>query len=187
MLEREGVRCIRKLKFGTDWSHDSFANALPVLSDSDVLILAHGTKGPDAMGSNCHATVQMIHLFKLLRKMDVKCQTLPEVWYVGSESELHPSWGNVSMQRYALSKRCFLPHARSFYDDPGIIYRHIVPSAFRSRMGSAILSADWAAESTMWWIRRGARYVPVTYTGIAYLNFFKFIFWVPSAGDLNQE
>lgn len=187
VLEREGVRCIRKLKFGTDWSHNSFENALPVLSDSDVLILAHGTKGLDAMESNCHAAVQMIHLFKLHRKMDLKCQTLPEVWYVGSESELHPPWGNVSLQRYSRSKRYFLPHARAFYDDPDIIYRHIVPSAFRSRMGSAILSADWAAESTMWWIRRGARYVPVTYTGIAYLNFFKFIFWVPPARDLKQE
>lgn len=28
----------------------------------------------------------------------------------------------------------------------------------------------------MWWIRRGSKYVPVTYTGFAYLNFFKFLF-----------
>lgn len=43
-------------------------------------------------------------------------------------------------------------------------------------MGPAIVSADWAARWTMWWIRRGSKYVPVTYTGFAYLNFFKFLF-----------
>ncbi|KAJ6066670.1 uncharacterized protein N7446_003707 [Penicillium canescens] len=78
-LKREGVRSIRKLKFGTDWGHDSFENALPVLSESDVLILAHGTKGPDAMESNCHAAVQMILSFKQHKKKNDSCQTLPEV------------------------------------------------------------------------------------------------------------
>jgi 5,10-methylene-tetrahydrofolate dehydrogenase/methenyl tetrahydrofolate cyclohydrolase len=56
-LKREGVRSIRKLKFGTDWGHYSFESVLPVLSESDVLIFAHGTKGPDAMELNCYAAV----------------------------------------------------------------------------------------------------------------------------------
>lgn len=53
-------------------------------------------------------------------------------------------------------------------------------------MGSAVLSADGAAKCAMWWIRRGARYIPVTYTGVAYLNYFKFIYCTPFAQGANE-
>ncbi|KAJ6107182.1 hypothetical protein N7523_008505 [Penicillium sp. IBT 18751x] len=182
-LEREGVNCIRKLKFGTEWDHNNFEKALAVLSTSDVLILAHGTKDQDAIESNCNSAIRLIELFKQYRVANSSDPTLPEVWYLGSEIEFHPSWGNAQLQRYSQSKRQFLPHARSFYDDPDILYRHIVPASFHSSMGPAILAADGAAKWAMWWIRRGARYVPVTYTGIAYLNYIKFKFFVPYAQE----
>ncbi|KAJ5943441.1 hypothetical protein N7516_003609 [Penicillium verrucosum] len=180
-LEQEGVQSIHSLKFGVDWDYQNFEKAIAALSACDVLILAHGTKGQDAVESNCNSAVRLVQLFKQNRPIDETSPTLPEVWYVGSEIELHPAFGNKELQRYSQSKRRFLPHARSFFDDSDIIYRHIVPSAFQSPMGPAILSAGWAAKCTMFWIRRGARYVPVTYTGFAYLNYFKFMYLVPYA------
>lgn len=182
-LESEGVDVIHKLTFGSNWDNDDFGKVLPTISACDVLILAHGTKGQDAVRSNCDSSVRLIQMFKEHRKSKNANLTLPEVWYVGSEIEFHPAWGNEELQRYSESKRKFLPWARSLFDDPDILYRHIVPSSFQSPMGNAIASGDWAAKCTMLWIRRGARYIPVTYTGIAYLNYFKFTHWVTFAGQ----
>ncbi|KAJ6139115.1 hypothetical protein N7471_005601 [Penicillium samsonianum] len=185
-LEQEGVQSIRCLKFGVDWDHQHFEKATAALSACDVLILAHGTKGQDTVESNCNSAVQLVRLFKQNRSFNETNPTLPEVWYVGSELELLPSFGNEQLQRYSESKRLFLPHARSFFDNPDILYRHIVPSSFRLPMGPVILPAGWAARCAMCWIRRGARYIPVTYTGIAYLNYFKFMHWVPYAQDTDK-
>lgn len=152
-----------------------------VLANTDVLILAHGSKGQDALQANCESVVRLVSLFKQHRQCKLSQKILlPEVWYIGSEIELHPSWGVYSLQVYLHSKRSFLPHARRLYNDSSIVYRHIVPAAFHSATGPLIFSATWAAWTTMWWIRRGARYVPVTYIGIVYLNYFKFMYFVNS-------
>jgi NAD(P)-dependent dehydrogenase (short-subunit alcohol dehydrogenase family) len=179
-LRSEGVRHIRALKFGTHWTHHDFSRVGSALDEADILILAHGTKGPDAMEANCGSTIRLIELFmeRRGRRQGRTAKTLPEIWYVGSESELHPAFGGPAMRRYAASKRAFVPYARALYDHPQIVYRHIVPAAFDSPMGKAVVSAEWAASVAMWWIRRGACYVPVSYTGIAYLNFLKFVCWV---------
>ncbi len=58
--------------------------------------------------------------------------------------------------------------------DQGLLYRHIVPSAFRSQMGPGVMSGRTAAAIALWLIRHGFRYVPVTYTGIAFVNFIPF-------------
>ncbi|KAL4928147.1 uncharacterized protein BDV17DRAFT_291895 [Aspergillus undulatus] len=176
----EGAKCITKLKFGVDWENGDFKRAGDAFAhmDADILVLAHGTKGLDAMRSNCISSVKLIESFlhqKSKAKAKAKTKTLPEIWYIGSEAELHPSWGNLEMARYSASKRAFLPYARALYASDAVVYRHIVPAAFDSPMGRAIVSADWAAACAMWWIRRGAWYIPVTYTGIAFLNFFKFL------------
>ena len=97
---------------------------------------------------------------------------------MGSEIEIHPTWGLDSLKEYSRSKREFAKFARRCYDDDALVYRHIVPSAFRSRMGAAIMGPDWAVWTALWWIRRGARYVPVTYTGLAFWGYVKFIWWV---------
>ncbi|KAL4982021.1 hypothetical protein BDW68DRAFT_195804 [Aspergillus falconensis] len=177
-LQSEGVRNIHRLKFGEHWTHDDFSRVGSVFDElePDILILAHGTKGKDAMEANCTSTIRLIQLYlerQVGRDGAGAIKTLPEIWYVGSEVELHPAFGGAEMHRYLASKRAFLPSARALYDDPRVLYRHIVPAAFQSPMGKAVVSADWAAGVMMWWIRRGARYVPVTYTGFAYLNFFK--------------
>ncbi|KAF3349693.1 Laccase-1 [Verticillium dahliae VDG2] len=87
----------------------------------------------------------------------------PEVWYVGSEAELHGAW-TEDMRAHTSSKRAFARFARAYCDDDDFTYRHVVPAAFSSAMGPALVA--------LWWIRRGARYVPVPYTGLAFLNFF---------------
>ncbi|KAE8423923.1 hypothetical protein BDV36DRAFT_303275 [Aspergillus pseudocaelatus] len=179
-LLAEGVKDVRKLGFGREWTHQDFSRVGPILEDADILILSHGTKGLDAMDANCNSTIRLIELF-LEQKAAGEgrtSKTVPEIWYVGSEIEIHPAWGIPEMQRYSASKRAFMPYARALYDDPRVIYRHIVPAAFESQMGKAIVSPDWAARVAMWWIRRGACYVPVTYTGLAYLNFFKFLYLI---------
>lgn len=177
LLAADRVKCIRPLQFGVDWTYDSYAALAPVLADTDVLILAHGTKDADsAMDANCKAAVAMVELFKRVRQGSTS-KILPEVWYVGSEAELHGSWTD-DMRSYTDSKRAFLPYARAYYEEDSFVYRHIVPAAFASKMGPALVSARWAAKVALWWIHRGARYVPVTYTGFAFANYFRFMYWV---------
>jgi hypothetical protein len=87
------------------------------------------------------------------------------------------TFGEPEILRYSASKRAFAKYARAYYDDEDFLYRHIVPAGFTSRMGKGMVSADWAAGITMFFIRRGARYVPVTYTLMAYANYFKFLYY----------
>ncbi|CAG8895182.1 unnamed protein product [Penicillium nalgiovense] len=172
---------------GLEREEGDFKKVIPTLSNSDVLILAHNCDGEDALGSNCDSATRLIKLFKQCRATNPACQTLPEVWYIGSEIEFHPFWRNARPQRDSQSKRrTFLPHARSFFDEPDIIYRHIVLPSFLSSVGNAVFSADWAARCAMWWIRRGARYISVTYTGIAWLDYFKFMYSIPYANCADQ-
>ncbi|GLA99813.1 hypothetical protein AtubIFM57143_008513 [Aspergillus tubingensis] len=190
-LLADGVKSIQKLQFGKDWTNGDISRVGTILQEADIIILAHGTKGPDAMDSNCISSVRLMELFMQQKSAQPRMtKLLPEIWYVGSEAELHPAWGGPEMVRYTASKRAFLPYARALYKSDKVIYRHIVPAAFDSRMGKAIVSADWAARCTMSWIRRGAYYIPVTYTGLAYLNFFKFLLgasadsrWVDKIGE----
>ncbi|TQN66885.1 Monoglucosyldiacylglycerol epimerase [Colletotrichum shisoi] len=143
------------------------------LRNTDVLILAHGSKnGEHDFEANCESAVKIIEIFREScgrRKLGL----LPEVWYVGSEAELHGAWTS-DMRTYTGSKRAFVRHARAFYDEETFNYRHIVPAAFASGMGPGLVSARWAARVALWWVRRGARYVPVTYTGLAFVNFLRF-------------
>ena len=77
------------------------------------------------------------------------------------------------MSSYARSKRAFAREPRLACKEIRIIsiYRHIVPSAFCSRMGGGLMTGRTAATIALWLIRRGFRYIPVTYTGIAFVNF----------------
>lgn len=99
-----------------------------------------------------------------------------EVWAVGSEIECHPAFGDPELQSYALSRRAYARAAARLMHDQELLYRNIVPSAFRSRMGGGMMSGRTAARVALWLIRHGCRYVPVTYTGIAFLNFVPFAF-----------
>ncbi|KAI5252409.1 hypothetical protein E4T42_03501 [Aureobasidium subglaciale] len=180
-LECENVESITALRFGVHFDEESVSeDSMKILAKTDILILTHGLRHGDVMKANYETSKRLVEVFSQQRKPRTgrRPTELPEVWYAGSESEMHPSWGNKSLAAYSASKRRFLPFAKSLYASDTVVYRHIVLAAFSSKMGPAIVSADWAAKWTMWWIRRGARYVPVTYTGLAYLHFFKFMFVV---------
>lgn len=182
-LEREGVNSIRKLDFGTDWNHDNFDNAIPVLTKSDILILAHGFKKSDAVGENCEPAIRLIKLFKKHKVINNAGPTLPEVWYVGNDSEAHPSGEDVQALHCSQSSQKFLPYARSFYDDTDILYRHIVPSLFYSRSKSGDRPVVQEARSAMWLIRRGSRYATGGCIGSACLEYLRFMLCIPCAQD----
>lgn len=73
--------------------------------------------------ANCEAALQLSHRLKRHRKTNSKCPTLPEIWYVGSKSELNMPLWNTRLRRESHPKPSFLPHARFFYDEADIIYR----------------------------------------------------------------
>jgi len=170
LLERAGAVVI-PLKFGVDWTYLDYSGADSVLETADILILAHGAKGVSAMRANCDSFLAMIERFRALTRHR---QVPVEIWAVGSEIECHPAFGDPNLQMYADSKRAYARSAARLVHDPDVLYRHIVPSAFRSRMGPGLMSARTSAVIALWLIRRGFRYVPVTFTGIAFLNFIPF-------------
>jgi hypothetical protein len=179
LLERAGAVVI-PLKFGVDWTYLDYSGADSVLETADILILAHGAKGASAMQANCDSFLALIERFRALTRHR---QVPIEVWAVGSEIECHPPFGNPNLQVYAHSKRAYARAAARLVYDPDVLYRHIVPSAFRSRMGPGLMSGRTTAVIALWLIRRGFRYVPVTYTGIAFLNFIPFFVRARLAGS----
>jgi hypothetical protein len=190
-LESGGASEVTALRYGVDFDDARVSTkGVQTLATIDILILAHGLRHGDVMKANYETSRRLVEVFAQTRtpRTDRQPTELPEVWYTGSEAEMHPSWGDESLAAYSASKRRFLPFAKSLYENNTVVYRHIVLSAFSSKMGPAIVSADWAARWTMWWIRRGAKYVPVTYTGIAYVHFFKFVLGIKAeANELRFE
>jgi hypothetical protein len=171
MLEASGGR-VTRLKYGRDYDYGDYDRLDPVLADADVLVLCHGSKVDRAMQANCDSFVGIIERFRHVGR----ARRLPvEVWAVGSEIEAHPSWGDPDLEIYLRSKRAFARYARRYFHDSSMVYRHIVPSAYTSPMGKGLISGRAAAAIAMFFIRRGFRYVPVTYTGIALLNWLKFV------------
>jgi len=175
LLREEGVETIHRLKFGEDWDYDDYSTLDEVLPETDILILAHGSKVDRAMEANCESFVRMIEKF---RRKAADRAVVPEVWAVGSEIESHPHWGDEELKIYKRSKVAYSKYARGYYAADDLLYRHIVPSAFTSPMGKGLISGRTAAKVALVFIRRGFEYVPVTYTGIALLNYPKFLFGI---------
>jgi hypothetical protein len=178
LIEAAGGR-VTAIKHGCDYDYGDYERLNLQLADADVLVLCHGSKVQNAMQANCESFVAIIERFREVgrdRKIPV------EVWAVGSEIEAHPAWGDPELEIYLRSKRAFAKYARRYFHDDTILYRHIVPSAFTSPMGKGFMSGATAAMVALFFIRRGFRYVPVTYTGIALLNWLRFL-W-PSGAPL---
>jgi hypothetical protein len=159
------------LKYDVDYTDEDVSGADRALEGADILVLAHGAKGERAMAANCDSFLALIDRFKVHAR---DRQVPGEVWAVGSEIECHPAFGIPELRSYARSKRTFARQAARLMQDREFLYRHIVPSAFRSPMGPGLISARTAAAIAFWLIRRGCRYVPVTYTGIAFVNYIPF-------------
>jgi hypothetical protein len=102
-LQDAQVRSIRALRFGHDWSLDDYSALKPVLRETEILILAHGTKDEAlAFESNCNAPVRMIELFRSLR-----CERGSAV---DTKSAVQPT-DIGSPQPLVSHETCFLPSA----------------------------------------------------------------------------
>jgi hypothetical protein len=183
ILEGQGAT-VTGLTFGVDYGYGDYGRARAALREADILVLAHGSKVKDAMAANCDSFVELIELF---REETRERRFPPEVWAVGSEIEAHPAWGNPELQIYLESKRAFARHARRYFHEPSLLYRHIVPSAFTSPMGKGLISGTTAARWAWFLIRRGYRYVPVSYSGIALLNYVKFVLRLHALPDPHPD
>jgi hypothetical protein len=160
------------LKSGRDFSAGHYEAARAALENADVLVLAHGARSEDCWNANYVTFVELIDRFIEIGRG----RTLPpEVWAVGSEAEFHGDMGQAGLRDYVVSKRAFAARARGYYASRDVIYRHIVPSAFTSAMGRGLISAKLAAAIAMFFITRSVRYVPVTYTTLAFWNYFRFV------------
>lgn len=172
LLEKEGA-IVTGVKYGADYDYDHYEKLKPILEKTDILFLCHGSKYDYAQQANCDSFVSMIEMFKSVRKRGL----VPlEIWAVGSEIECHPCFGIKKLKVYAQSKRNFAKYAHQYYQDTNIQYRHIVHSAFTSRMGPGLMSAKFAALLTLFFLKRDFKYIPVSYTGFAFLNYLRFYF-----------
>ena len=155
-LERLGARVTR---VGRDLAVD--------FADTDILVLAHGSRGPDAVNANVDTFIRLgDEMIEAGRARLVP----PEIWGVGSEAEI------LGFDQYATTKRAFADYAAAmWWTSPDVTYRHVVPAAFASKMGWGPMTAGFAAAWTLFLIRRGFMYVPVTWSGLALLNWFRFM------------
>ena len=161
-------------KSGVDFVASDYTVMRPKLEAAEVLILAHGAKSDDCWNANF---VSFRDLTALFTEIGAGRLAPPEVWAVGSEVEFHGDMGMDELKDYSASKRAFARQALDYYRSDALIYRHIVPSSFTSAMGKGAMSARTAVSITLFFVRRGFRYVPVTFTGLAVLNFFRFRFF----------
>ncbi len=164
---------VKTATHGADYSIDDYSKLDKKLTQTDVLILAHGTKNIDCMNANYKSFTTIIDKFIDIGKTRL---VPPEVWAVGSEIEIHGSFGFESLKNYSESKQAYAKAAKKYFMSNDVMYKHIVPSAFTSVMGKGLMTAGFAVNYSLFFIRRGFNYIPVTYTGLAYLNYFKFRF-----------
>jgi monoglucosyldiacylglycerol epimerase len=182
MVERlkQAGAIVERAKSGVDFAPGNYDGIRQKLENAEVLVLAHGAKTDDCWNANYTTFRDLVELFTDLGKARL---TAPEVWAVGSEVEFHGDMGLEELKAYSASKRAYALKAREFYRSDDLIYRHIVPSSFTSAMGKGAMSADTAVRITLSLIRRGFRYVPVTLTGLAVLNYFRFRYFQKGRPD----
>ncbi|SPJ75700.1 uncharacterized protein FTOL_05431 [Fusarium torulosum] len=91
-LSREKGTSIQTLQFGHDWTFNDYHGLEATLRHTDILVLAHGSKkADDALKANFESAVATINTFMRVRKPS-RSLLLPEIWYIGSEAELHGAW-----------------------------------------------------------------------------------------------
>ncbi|RAL08263.1 uncharacterized protein BO97DRAFT_461770 [Aspergillus homomorphus CBS 101889] len=185
-LLAEGVRSIHKPVIGKSWTRQAATRLMPMLDQADILILANCTGGMEDMESDCTLTIRLIQQF-LAQKAAQKGKVLPEIWYISSEAECLTRGATERGQESVPTEQSFLPYARSLYRSSELVYRHIVPSLWKTSTGRTVISPEKIVRAMLWWVRRGAYFVPVTYTGIAYLQFLAFQFGAAADVDWSYE
>ena len=89
------------LRFGVDWTYEDYSGAEAVLESADILVLAHGAKGNQAMQANCDSFLALIDRFKSLTRIG------------RSRSRSGPSVRKSSVIQRARIKACSRTPARS--------------------------------------------------------------------------
>ncbi len=103
----------------------------------------------------------MIELFKNHYKPRSGSLLLPEVWCVANEIANEPS-ASPKLQCSSKARRAVISRTRVYYDGEASIYKHIVLPVPTSKFGKDFLRPEFGTKFTLWWMRRGARYVAVT-------------------------
>lgn len=163
---KKGIRFV-EIKYGIDFTQNSYDEFVSKIQGVDGLILCHGSK-EDCQWSMVESYKKLITLFLEHVETD-----LPEIWALGSEIEFHPAVFKRDIP-YEKAKREYAKFAIELYQNKNILYRHIVSAAFKSSFNPAPFGAKAFAWLAVFFAKRGFRYIPLTYTGIAYLNYFKF-------------
>ena len=173
LLERAGASVV-PLRFGVDWNYEDYSGTDAVLQSADILVLAHGAKGEQAMQANCDSFLALIDRFKGLtrnrpgssgglgRRIGNRVPSLLRRCRFTVIRPLEASLCSGSGQANA-RPRASLPPCRAL----GVSLAHGTGPDHRTQRRRRMLP--------FWLIRRGFRYVPVTYTGIAFLNFIPFV------------
>jgi len=174
---------VETAKSGVDFTAGNYEALRQKLEHTDVLVLSHGAKTDDCWNANNVTFRELTELFTEIGRTRL---APPEVWALGSEVEFHGDMGMDELKAYSASKRAYALRARDYYRSDALIYRHIVPSSFTSAMGKGAMSADTAVRIALFFVRRGFRYVPVTLTGLAVLNYFRFRFFQKGQPDASQ-
>ena len=143
------------------------------LDQFDMLVMCHGLKESERADTVWTANFAFpMTLGENFIAANSSKLVPPEIWCVGSEAEA------IGISDYAMSKRKMSDYAaQQWFHSPDVTYRHIVPSAFASPMGWGPMTAGFAVAVSLFLIRRGFRYIPVTYTGFAFLNRLRFVRW----------
>jgi len=178
-LRERGVASITVLEPERDFDVADASRLAPVLRDVDILVLAHGFGRGAAPHGGCGSYVAAIEAFA---RVAAKRRTPIEVWGLGSEWEW---WGgsNRADPGAARAGRAFARHARRYYVDDRVIYRHLVAGKLCSGAGKGRLTARRAAAMACFFIERGYNFVPVTLTGVALLYFPRFLLLRPAPAD----
>ncbi|PYI34534.1 hypothetical protein BP00DRAFT_423027 [Aspergillus indologenus CBS 114.80] len=193
-LLEERVKCIYQQNVHPSCSQQDIARLVAMLEEADILILAHDTQRIDGTVPNSTSVIRIIPEF-LRFKATRRAKVLPEIWHVECESELPRPWGAIHRQQDSVpATPSFLPYARSLYRSSQVTYRHIVLPAYHHSTARLMVSPEWLARVALWWIRRGAHFVPVTWTGQAYLHFLPLLFgdavdidWIDEGKDTRRE
>jgi len=171
-LEALGAE-VATAKSGVDFTPGHYEPMREKLQWADLLVLAHGSRTLDCWNANYTTFVDLIETFVAIGR---DRPSPPEVWAIGCEAEIFARAGKPQVQDYAKSKRAFMARSRGFNRSSKLIYRHIVPSNFTSSGGRGLMSAETAVAVSLFFLRRGFAYVPVTYTTLALWNYLPFRF-----------
>lgn len=158
-LVLDEIKSIRAPRFGVDWTYEDSSKLMPLLEDTDILIIAcssgRNETSPDTTSHQFAATV--IDLFKRTRRQKPGPSLLPEVWHVGTKADLFELPTAAQSLGSKPAKSNLSPKVQAFFDDEAFLYRCIVSST-AERPDAAL--AWLTSKIVLFWIRRGATYIP---------------------------